>query len=605
MVEESSDHGNSRRQFLIRAGVGGLAAGLAGCSGDGGDGNDSDGGTDGGDGTTTTTGSGGEPVDPAFTAGSWMIPDNGQMNPWNLKNYTWGAGMMFDQLAVFNRRTQEWLPSLAEDWTIEGNTMTISLKERSWQNGDPVTAGDLATQFRLEKIVQNPIWELLDSVEATGDGTFEITLQNDTTNKTVLQWQVLPTMVRAPTRVFGKHVKAYQEASSEDERKTVRENLINRTISYDNAFGNGPFQFESANSQKGVLTKFEGHPASDGINFPRYEFIYVPSNQKRWSALKSLETDGYGSTYVPPKVVKGFPDAVEEILIRTYGNYAMAIQYDHEFYGDRRVRQGLTYALDRKPIAKAVGPRTREYVPWVLGTANSTREQFFPDSMLEGSGFKSYETDREQAAKLFREAGLKKEDGNWVKPDGSVLKGRFKVHAGFSDFISGTQVAVSQMKDFGIDATMIPVEGTAYGAAYREADWEFFAPGWGQAIPYPYFNYERAMASQEAHQYNGYPTEVEVPSEVGNIDSETETVNVDDLVASIARSRGEDANRLIRKAGWVYNLTIPKLPLNVRLNQYWMTRDDWEFPAKDADVNGVISPRQWLPRVGKLKAKTQ
>lgn len=604
----SNGQSNVSRRRLLQSAIAGSTVGLAGCASggnqtqtttdsDGGDGSGGDNGSDG-DG-----GGGGQPADPTFSEQTWTVPTDAQFNPFNPKGFAGGpAAIIFDPLVQFNSETNEFIPYLAKEWSIGGKKITLTLESgRKWHNGDALTTEDLKTEFLLAKYNKNPAWDYIDSVEVISDTEFQFNLKS-AYNERVLLHDVISHQMRAPRSVYADKLKALQDASSEDERQQALKDLTSFTLS--EPVGNGPFKFEQAGSQKMELSLFEDHPAASELNFPKYEFIYASTAQKGWAALRTGKIDGNDSWYTPPNVVENYPDHVMEIMAPIWTDYGLTFQLDDDVFSDPRFRRAIAHVLDRKEVAKNIGPRTREPINLQTGMSKFVKDQYLSKD-LQGK-FSKYEPNKEKAASQLQEIGLSKEGGQWVRPDGSALELPVKVCAGCSDFVSGTQTLTSQLSQFGINADTVTVEGASFWKQYSNGNFKAAATQWGAwGIPYPYFDYQRSLASQSAHQYYNYPSEVEVPMPVGDSSGSTETVNVDKKIQQLARSAGDTANQLIAELAWVFNQTLPKIQMSDRIDQAWMTTDDWKIPSKDAEVMQVKYPVHWLPRVGELKAKTE
>jgi len=101
------------------------------------------------------------------------------------------------------------------------------------------------------------------------------------------------------------------------------------------------------------------------------------------------------------------------------------------------------------------------------------------------------------------------------------------------------------------------------------------------------------------------PTEFEVPMPVGDAEGELQTVDVASKVEKLGRVSGEEATRLVRELGWVYNQAPPNYPISQFTNSGWMTTDHWEFPAVDEPIMSIYAPAYFLMKKGKLRAKTK
>ena len=142
MADPNDDYSDivSRRQFVATAGASGAAA-LAGCASDG---NGSDGG-DGGSGSGGSGSDGGDSdggsgvVDTALIgATNNGVPSNLHVNPMGTQNYDWIAGNhIFERFAAYNFSTQEFELAGLSDWSFDGTTVTLTLRDDlAWDHAD-------------------------------------------------------------------------------------------------------------------------------------------------------------------------------------------------------------------------------------------------------------------------------------------------------------------------------------------------------------------------------------------------------------------------------------------------------------------------------------
>jgi peptide/nickel transport system substrate-binding protein len=612
--EGSETAGAARRKFLIGMGSAGALA-LAGCAsdspdgGDGGDGN----GTDGGDGNDTDgsggggDGSGGgEPVDAEFTTESWVLPTDAQFNPYNPKQYSGhAANLLFEPWAAYIPAEGSFAPHLLTDWSVEGTSGSLSIHEEAvWHDGSPVTSRDLVTQLKLDKFIDRAVWESLKSVSQDGEKTVAFELQQEV-NPQILNHQLLARRGSVPHATFEKHLQALQDASSDSETDKAKQGLLGEKIT--DPMGNGPFTLETVNTQKYEFERFDDHRFADAINYPRFGMKHLTSNQERWSALKSDNIDG-GGAFTPPNVLKTFPKHVDMVGGPSFWGMGLAFNHDHPVWGKRKVRQAIAHVINRASVAASSGGDLKIPVDTVCGLWTQSDQNVYPaqaDQYLgdSKSAFNAYEPSTEKATKLLEEAGLQKKGGTWKRPDGKTLTAPVKAPAGWSDWISGAQSLVGELKKFGLKANLTTVESSTFPSQIADSDFDLATWYWADGVPYPYFTFRQQVASQEAHEYYNYPTEVTVPA-VADPSGESITVNVDERVTQLGQATDEaEAEEIIRELAWVVNQDLPILSIQQKMGQWFVTGDDWQYPD-------VSKPRwkggaYFMIQRGKVTAKTE
>ena len=172
------------------------------------------------------------------------------------------------------------------------------------------------TQLKLDMYTGATLGDFVDdvasAVTAPDDRTARIQFSNPVNEEIVLSL-LQPTRFAAKESVYGKHVKSIENADSEEAKSDAIAELQERTIAQ--PIGSGPFQWEDADSQRTLVTKFDGHPDAGKINFPRAEFKYLPENQARWNALINDQTDGSATLFMPQNQVRRLPDHVRMGMI--------------------------------------------------------------------------------------------------------------------------------------------------------------------------------------------------------------------------------------------------------------------------------------------------
>lgn len=602
----------SRRKFVTLTGATGVAA-LAGCGGNGGDGGSGDGndGSDGGDGDSgETTSDGTQVFDATHTGYTNQVPTQLQWNPSNPTSYAQiSPYLLFDRFVNFNFATGEFIPYLIQDWELqnEEGQFVMTLREGvTWENGDAVTAEDVATQLRLSLLSGGAISQFTE--EITTDGKYTVVLSlNSTVNPRIVEFNVLGQRFMSQKKeIFQKYVDAFDE-----NEETASQNL--QSFSYTDVVASGPFTLEERANQQLLLSRRDDHPDSGNINFQNYAFRYLDGNTAVHQAIGAMDLDSVYSVFAPPNVVNNFPDAVQMETIPSKWGYGLIPNHEHDHVGDRAVRQAIAHVLDRKTIVENVGNTLKQAPPLPVGIPSDDQERWLGDAYdsFESYGVESQQTD--EAAQILRDAGYSKNSGTWQDGDGNAVKLPVTVPSGWSDWITATQTVVDQLSAFGFDATVDSRNfSSLLGTAWPNGDFVLSAGGWlpgGGRAAFPYFSlHHQLIENFRGFTYNyktaaesrgGSRGDVTVPSRTGSGEM---TVNPSERLKSLSESVDEATTQeIILEQAWVTNVDLPMIPVMEKQEQTFLTTDEWSVPEQGSEISQVRWANTWLPRQGEMQ----
>lgn len=534
-----------------------------------------------------------QPMDSDFTASMGIQNPDINFNEFNFTNYSWDlTEMLHDPLVKWHPEREEYVPMILEDWNLGEQKMTMTISdEYAWHNGDELTAEDVATSLQLEIWFGFSVSEYASAANATGENTVELDLREQF-NEQVLEHELFGgTWVNKPPHVYEEWIGRFEDASGEEEMKSVQEELAQWEL--DEPFGNGPFEVDSMNEQRMKLVPHDGHPASDAINFDSYTLEYITTNQNVWQAMRSGNIDGIPSVFAPREVVDSFPDHVIQTLHASYNGFGIHFNHDHPHFGNRAVRQAIAHVVDRQQVAQNSGANTKTPVEVVNGLPPSTQDEWFGDSSV----FDAYEPDPQRAAELLQDAGYQRQGNVWQNADGPI-EANLITRADFSDWVTAAQTVASQLTNFGMNVQLQTMEGPTFDETFQKGNFDLAGGGWGSG-PYPLFSFEN-FYDEEARSAIHYPESVTVP-EVGS-DSGELTVNFPEMLSTLTRSAENDEAKF-RQLAWAFNQDLPVLPIQEKQDQSFISTDAWAVPPKDDPAMSVPTPPFWLPKVGKLQAR--
>ncbi|MGB3900958.1 MAG: ABC transporter substrate-binding protein [Mesorhizobium sp.] len=337
---------------------------------------------------------------------------------------TAGAAAAIDEVVyanVFEGLTRigpngEVLPDLAESWTVsdDGKVYTFKLHTGvKFHDGTDFDANDV--KFSLDRAraddsvnAQKGLFSAIDTVEVVDPATVKVTLKHP-------QGSFLYNMG------WGDAVIVAPESADTNKEKPI---------------GTGPFKFQNwAKGSSITLVKSDSY-WGDPVFLDKAEFRIIPDAAAQVPALLSGDVQAF--PFFPPDAVAQVKDNpnLKVVIGSTEGETILAINNKKPPFDNLKVRQAISYALDRKAIID--GATGGLGVP--IGSHMSPSNKAYVD--LTGE----YPHDPAKAKELLKEAGFE----NGIK---ATLKLPPPDYARL-----GGEIVASQLRDVGINLEIIPVE---------------------------------------------------------------------------------------------------------------------------------------------------
>jgi peptide/nickel transport system substrate-binding protein len=234
------------------------------------------------------------------------------------------------------------IPWVAEEWSLDGNVWTFKIrKDIKFHNGDPLTAHDVkfsVDRFGDMTLSSNPwsyyISEAYNKVESrvVDDYTFQFVSDHpEPAQQIVFAW----------TRILPKDY--YEEVGMEEFRK--------------HPIGSGPWKFVELVSETSMKMEANTEYWIPEIvpEYQYYEDLQVPEEATRLAMLRTGEID-IAQTITYDRIPEMLDDGFKTVSLGPPGTSSFCIQGswlpDAGPMGDIRVRQAMSYALDREEIAE-------------------------------------------------------------------------------------------------------------------------------------------------------------------------------------------------------------------------------------------------------------
>jgi len=301
------------------------------------------------------------------------------------------SGLIINGLVKYDKDVKL-VGDLAESWEVSQGGLQITFKLRrgvTWHDGHPFTARDVLFGFQTITNPNTPTayaedFRQVKKAEALDDYTFQVVYEKPFA-PALTSWGNLV--------VLPKHLLEGKDiAKSELGRKPV---------------GTGPYRFREWISRDRVILEanpnyFEGRPYID-----RYVTRVIPDLATMFLELKAGGLDLMGLTPIQYKRQTG-----DRFFQQSYHKYRyLANAYTYLGYNlldpkfkDKRVRQALSYAIDKEEIIKVV----------LLGLGVAATGPYKPGLWFYNPDVKKYPFNPAKALALLKEAGWEDRNGDGI-----------------------------------------------------------------------------------------------------------------------------------------------------------------------------------------------
>lgn len=475
-------------------------------------------------------------------------------------------------LATYRAATDAYEPMLASSWAISDDeqSFTVTLRDDvKWRSGEAFTAKDVWTTFMIYKLVGNPVWNYIGSVEAVSDTqvTFAITKPSTMLIRYILRKPIVDTLTYGE---YADRVQALltQGATSEsadwqtlvNDFNTFRPEYVNAT---------GPYYLDPANvSQSSVeLLKNDTSFLADTVKFDKV-VVYNGDVPDLTTLALNGEVD-YLTHQFPATSLAAF-EKLGYTTIQLTGVDGIAIYFNENVapLGDKLVRQAIAYVVDRAKIGELALPGVTRGTKYVSGLGDVMTEAWVDTAKLI-----DYTVDYDKAAALLTQAGLTSTNGQWTLADGKPFTLSLQCPSSWSDASTAASEVAQQLTAFGIKTTFDGIDSTMRQTNITEGNFDMALSFFGTGQPHPMFAFETPLlvSNVNAAKGLGYPM-VQTTDTWG-------TVDLEQLIYQSTAGWDKDTQKaIVAQIVGTVNETVPILPLYTKWSKNLSSngfRTDW------------------------------
>jgi len=343
-------------------------------------------------------------------------------------------------------------PGLATSWEqLDEDTWEFNLRNNvTFHDGSKMTANEV--KFTLEKVIsENPkVASMLniDSIEAVDNYTIKI--------KTKEINPILPGILHYPDTAI------------------ISPSSYNEKGEFVKPVGTGPYKFESFDDQTRTLTVVKNENWWGGkVGLDKMIIKGIPDPNTRAMAIENGEID---FTVDVPYSETDRIDALDGISVEKYKTprvYKIDLNLKHEPLEDVRVRQAMSYAINRSDIAENV----------LYNVGEAAGGPFLPTMVWANKSLKPYSQNLEKADELLTAAGWVDTDGDGIRDkDGKPLKLNLMTYAARPGLPPMAEAIAAQLKEAGIDAETEVLEMGSIDDRREKGNWDIYLAAYNIAM---------------------------------------------------------------------------------------------------------------------------
>ena len=373
--------------------------------------------------------------------------------------------LVYSPLVLLDEKN-EYQPGLAEKYEFSDDKLTLTFNLRKgvkWHDGEEFTADDVAFTFisiadpkytgsRFNEI--SKIVGAQDYHDGKADSVSGIkVIDPNTISFTYTEVYASALSNFSQRGIIPKHIWS-KVAISDWESQS---DLLNKPI------GTGPFKLTDFKADQYVeLAKndsyFGGTPKID-------KFIFkVTNTETELSELAKGDLDVVTLSSTKEEDLKELKDAGIKIEEKPSANYQfMTMNSNREFFNDKKVRQAITYAINRKGMVTSLLEDHGQVVNAPLSLAGWA----YPES-----GLNNYDYNVEKAKELLKDSGWNENNGVLEK-DGKKFEVELVVPTGNKSREQSAPIIQQNLKDIGITVNISTMDvASAMAKTEGEGDYD-------------------------------------------------------------------------------------------------------------------------------------
>ncbi len=367
------------------------------------------------------------------------------------------VGMIFNGLVKYDKDLNI-VGDLAREWSVSPDGLKIIFHLRPdvrWHDGHPFTARDVEYTFKrlTDPLVRTPYAGDFERVK-------EFIVLDDHTVSVLYKEPFSPALASWSMWIMPRHLLEKED--------------LNKTAFSRAPVGTGPYRFRRWKTQEKIelvanKDYFDRRPFID-----RYLYRVIPDEA---TIFLELQTGGIDMAPLSPLQFSRQTDTpffaryYQKYRLPSFGYTYLGYNLIDERFKDRRVRQALNGAVDKKEIVRIV----------LSGFGEPATGPFIPDSWAYDRSVNAAEFDPHRACALLDEAGWRTRDREgWRVKDGRRFEFTITTNQGSDERVKVAEIIQRRLKDVGVKVTIRVVEWSVFVTeCINKRKFEAVLLGWG------------------------------------------------------------------------------------------------------------------------------
>jgi len=395
--------------------------------------------------TAAASGSGG------IVNANTTLGDKGIGNPIIDQSEYWTEWLVFNKLVKYDDKGTQ-IPDLAKEWKYSDDslTLTLTLVEAKWHDGEPFTSADVL--FTFDKVKDSNTKTNYASRLQVGDKFVNWEAPDDRTVKITLSEPYAPFLYGlSQIAIIPKHIL---EKSTD----------INTDPFNKQPVGTGPYTLVEWQPDQYIKYKrnddyFMGKPAADGwTNF------FMANTDAGAAALDKGEID---MMFTPPEMQPRYQKSPDFVLHNYvyYTPITLSFNHKHPILKDMTVRKAIAQAIDKKTLTDTV-TKGRGLIANNQYATTGPLDKY--NNYKEVDFQKEYPFDVDAAKKLLDDAGWKPGGDGIREKDGQKLSFTLLTYSGFTEYTNDQVIIQESLKQIGIEVTPSVLEYTTLEGMWHD-----------------------------------------------------------------------------------------------------------------------------------------